>query len=300
MIKARKFVNDYFHWFLILPTMIILFIIIFYPALYAFYISFFVKRVLRGEYYFTGLGNYIEALQDPDFYNSMKYTFIYALSATSITIVVSTLLAMALNKVEKFRPIYLTAIMVPWVVPMTSSTISWKWIFHSIYGVLNYILSQIGIIDQYVFWLGKPVTAMIAIIIVEAWFEIPLATLLIFSGLQRIPEYLYEAAEIDGTNAWQRFKYITFILVKPEILMSLIVVTMFSLRRFGIPWLLTGGGPGKSTDLIGLLIYKNANRFLRQGYGAALGEILLFIIIIFVIIYFKIFQNKEGKVGTEL
>ena len=301
MLKSvRNIINKYFHWIIILPATFFVSIVVFYPAIYGFYLSFFVKNVLRGEFYFTGFSNYIKLFHDPVFWESLKNTFLYSFGSTFLTFTLSIVLGISLTKVVSLKPFFMIAILAPWVVPVTASTIAWKWILNSFYGVFNYLLTQLGMIDKYVSWLEEPSKAMIWLIIVEAWYQIPLATLIIYSGLQRVPDDLYEAAEMDGANFLQRFRYITLNIIKPEMLITLVITTMFTLREFNKPWILTGGGPGTSTEIFGVSIYKIANRFLKQGYGSALGEILLFIIIILVIIYFKLFRNEEGEGGVKL
>lgn len=300
--RVSEFVDNNFHLIVTLPATIVVFLIVFFPAFYGLYTSFFVRDLLQQDIHFTGLGNYIELFQDSSFWFYLQNTAIYTAGATSISFTISLALAVALRKELRFKAIFIGAILLPWITPMAVSAVAWKWVLHSTYGILNHILMSIGVLAKPYFWLGKPLTAKIWLFVVEAWFEIPLLTLIIYAGLQRIPDMMYEIADIDGASGWQRFRHITIPLIQPEILMSLVLVSMFSFRRFAFPFLLTRGGPGGTTEILGLTIYKTGQNFLQQGYAAAMSQVMLVIILIFVFLYFRFFMStgEEGSIGVEL
>jgi len=290
--RMISFIDNKFCYISTLPAFIVILLVVGFPTIFNIYISFFVRNILQRAIYFNGIENYTNLFQDPLFWRYLAHTAIYTGGSIGIGFTLSLCLALALNSGIKFRSAFIVAILLPWMTPFVAGCIMWRWVVHDVYGILNIALVQMKILEKNFFWLGNPVTAMLLLLWVDAWYRIPLSTLILFAGTQRIPVELYDAARVDGAGRWYCAKHITIPLIKPEILIALVIHSMFSFREFGIPFLFTGGGPGDSTETLALYIYKNANLFLRQGYAAALSVVMFIMITAFVIGYFKAIGRK--------
>ncbi|MCD6574993.1 sugar ABC transporter permease [Candidatus Aerophobetes bacterium] len=291
--RIFNFVDSKFCYISTLPALIVIVLVVGFPTVLNFYMSFFVKNLMRQATYFNGVGNYVSLVQDPVFWSYLAHTGIYTGGSVAIGFTLALCLALALNSEIRFRPFFIVAILLPWMTPAVSGCIMWRWIIHDIYGLLNFFLIKLGILHQNFFWLGNSFTATLLLILVDAWYRIPLSALILFAGMQRIPLELYDAAKVDGAGRWYFTKNITIPLIKPEILIALVIQSMFTFREFGIPFLFTGGGPGDSTETLALYIYKVGNLFLREGYAASLSVVMFIIITIFVVGYFKAIGEKS-------
>lgn len=284
------FIDSKFCYITVIPSLIIILLVVGFPTAFGIYISFFVREILRRRIYFNGMGNYISLFHDPSFWRYLGHTAIYLGGSVGVGFSLALCLALALNSGIRFRSFFIVAVLLPWITPPVAGCIMWKWIVHDIYGILNFTLVKIGILKQNYLWLGNSSTAMVLLFWVDAWYRIPLATLILFAGMQRVPLELYDAAKVDGAGRWYCTKHITLPLIKPEVLIALVIHSMFSFREFGIPFLFTGGGPGDHTETLALYIYKTANLFLRQGYAAAISVVMFIMITAFVLGYFRIIR----------
>lgn len=274
------------------PAFIVVLIVVAFPTVHGLVTSFYTRNLLRRQNFFSGLDNYIALFQDPIFWADLLRTFIYTAGSVALGFTLAFMLALALNRNIWLRFLFIIAILLPWMTPPVSGTIMWKWIVHDVYGILNFFLVKVGILEQNVFWLGNEVSAMIFLIWLDAWYRIPLSTLILFAGLQRVPDEMYDSAQMDGASDWQVTWHITIPFIKHEILIALVIHSMFTFREFGLPYLLTGGGPGDKTQTLALSIYKTANLFLKQGYAAALSIVLFILITLFVLGYFKAIKKE--------
>jgi len=176
---------------------------------------------------------------------------------------------------------------------VAATAIMWKWLLHDVYGLINIVLLKIGLIAAPISWLGRPTTAMLSLIVTDIWFRNPFDILLLYSGMKRVPIEMTEAAKIDGANSWKCFRYITLPEIKPDIMIVLVIRTMFVLREVGLPFALTRGGPGDSTEVLGIWVYRLTNLSLRQGMGATVSVILLIITFIVALFYLRLLRRKE-------
>jgi len=166
--------------------------------------------------------------------------------------------------------------------------IIWKWIYNADYGALNGILYQLGIVSHYIPWLSSPWLAIHMLILANLWSGTPFVVLLYLAGLQTIPTELYEAARVDGAGLWSGFVHITLPLLRPITLIMVILKVIWTFKLFDIVYVLTGGGPANSTQVISYYIFVESFKFLNLGYGAALSYTLAFLILIFVIFYYRL------------
>jgi len=264
-----------------LPGLIALVALIIYPVFYNIFVSF-QKYEFGSMDKFIGLQNYVSVVTGSDFLIGWRVSGIYSLGTAGLALFVGLILAHALKRINVARGFFRTLIIIPWAVPAILSGIMWKWIFGKSLGVVNYVLSSLGLIESNVGFLSQGALALTVAIIATAYIHIPFITILVHAGLQTIPEDLYESASIDGADEFQKFWYITLPLNKFQMIFAFIIVWMFSFRTPDVVFSLTGGGPGKATYHAGLYLKDEIYHFLDYGQGAAIGVLLALSVIIIV------------------
>lgn len=182
--------------------------------------------------------------------------------------------------------------MIPWAIPTVVSARMWEWIYNPEYGLLNYLLKEVGLLNNALNWLGHPFWTLPAIILADVWKTTPFAALLIYAGLQAIPEELYEAAKIDGAGALRRLIHITLPLIFPIILIVGVFRTMDAFRIFDLIYVMTGGGPANISETMSVYAYKLLFQTLQFGYGSAVSIIMFLIIALLSGLYVFILNRK--------
>ncbi len=223
---------------------------------------------------FVGLGNFTRALSSPDFRASIGRTLYLAAVGIGLGIPLSLSFALILNRPFKFRGLVRGLMLVPWVIPGSVQGLLWARIYDPHYGALNGLLFQFGLIDKYQPWLVEPSRALLLVALANLWASVPMLTLLYLAGLQGIPKELYEAAYVDGATRWAAFRRITFPLLLPVTLISLILKTIDAFGLFDLVYILTGGGPAESTQVTGYYLYQAAFNSLDYGYASALAWLI--------------------------
>ncbi len=272
--------------FFITPWIIGFIIFTLYPIVASFYFSFTDFNAINFNPRWVGLQNYEEIFQwDRNFAISLGNTLRYA----GILIVVATafdlVIAMLLNIKVRGLSIYRTIFYLPVVVPTVAAALTWIWVLNPQYGLLNGLLERIGIDGPP--WLASPRTALISIALVAVWGS-GRAILIYLAGLQDIPRHLYEAAEIDGANAFQRMRFVTLPLLTPQIFFNMVILIIFSMQAFDAPLIMTNGGPNRSTLLYSLYLYQRAFEDLSMGYASAMAWILFLIILVFTLLFVRL------------
>ncbi len=275
--RHLSFRDNAFGLLMVLPALLILVIVLGYPALRLFYLSLHFLQLTSPEkgMPFVGLENYRYGLEDPEFWDSLLRTVVFSTSTLSIELVIGVSIAVAISRATRFFNIFRGLLLIPWMLMWTVVAVIWGWIFDGQYGIVNYLLIRLGWVDQPVQWLGTPGLAMLILIWVSAWREFPISMIFSLAGLQAIPDELYEAARIDGANAWQEFWRISLPLLRPTLLLILLLRTTYALRTFDLVYLMTGGGPAGTTHVFGTFIYERAFMNYDLGLGSALSVLLL-------------------------
>lgn len=276
---------------LLLPIMVPVLLISFIPLVRGIYIGF-TDYELGGQINFSGLDNYRIMMQDRFFWRSMGIGFLWTALVTALQIGLGMILAMLLNQGLRWTSLYSVLMLVPWAMPPIVRGIMWRQIYSPDTGALNLILTQMGIIDNPINWLASFEWAIPAIIVAGVWGEIPKAALFFLAGLKTIPDSLYEAAELDGATALRKFRHITLPMMKPIMAAVVSLSFMWNFNAFGLIWILTQGGPGGLTRLPMLAAYEEAFRYGYVGYAAAIGNVMVIIISIFLFFYLRV-QLKE-------
>ncbi|BBJ28036.1 carbohydrate ABC transporter permease [Athalassotoga saccharophila] len=287
--------DPYYALIFIIPTLAVIAFVAFWPLAQTFYNSLYKSALMFPQNkIFVGLSNYGALWQDPRFVNDLWNTIRFTAWSVGIETVLGVLVALMLNKKFKLRGLVRAAVLVPWAIPTVVSSEMWRWMYNDNYGVINSILMSLHVIKQPIVFLAFPSTAMPAIISVDVWKTTPFMVLLILAGLQLIPEELYEAARIDGANAWQRFWSVTFPMIRPTIGIALIFRSLDAMRVFDIVFIMTKGAANTET----LSVYNQWTLFTRGfiqpyfGYGSAMSVMIFLIIGILAIFYVKMMKIR--------
>jgi multiple sugar transport system permease protein len=223
---------------------------------------------------FVGLGNYIQTFRDPMFWAAVERTAWFTVASVLAIMVIATLMALLLNQEFRGRRILSTALLIPWAIPYVVDGLMWKWIYDSGYGALNGLLLQLGVIGQYVVWLGDTHKTLALICNAFVWKEVPLATILLLVTMKSIPSDLYAAARVDGANLWSRFVHVTLPAMRPGFMLVMIYEAMMAVRHFDLFFILTEGGPADASHVLSWHIYVETFRNLSFGTGAAVAYVL--------------------------
>ena len=228
---------------LIAPTVLIFSAVIAYQLLSAIYLSLFsiYTPTLQGDW--VGLANYGSLLAEAAFWRSLSVTLVWTIGTLSLQLVAGVLIALLLHQNILFRSLARSLILFPYFVSTVVAVLVWRWLFNDLYGILNHLLVASGLVDMPVDWLGQMPNAMISVILVGTWKYFPFVVIAVLARLQSIPEHLYEAATIDGANAWARFWDVTLPELRAVLLVVLLLRTIWDFKEFDLIYLLTGGGP---------------------------------------------------------
>jgi multiple sugar transport system permease protein len=280
-----------FPYLFLAPSIALLLALTVYPLIYIVTIS--LHRVTpRGET-FVGLANFARLFQDGFFFRSVWQTLIFTGSALMLEMLLGLTLALLLDSEIRARGLWRALFLLPMILPPVVVGVIWRLIYNPSFGVLNGVLRLMGVDIKGWTWLADPAVALPAVILVDVWEWTPFIFLILLAGLQAIPQEPYEAAKIDGSNAWQTFIYITLPLLLPAILVALLLRTMDLLRIFDQVFILTQGGPGFATETISLYIYKTAFRFYDFGYSAAMSLALLGVTMILCRLYIRFLRLEH-------
>ena len=231
----------------------------------------------------VGASNYARLIDHPLFWTALKNTFYFALGCGPLTVIVALVAALLVNApLTRFRTFFRTAYFIPFVTTLVAVAIVWRYLYHTEYGLLNYALGTVGIGP--VNWLGDPRWAMPAIIVMAVWKNFGYYMLIFVAGLQAIPRELYEAAELDGASAWRRFIHVTLPQLGPSLVFVGVVVMIGYFQLFAEPYVMTAGGPLRSTTSLVLLMYEEGFRWWRMGFAAAVAFVLFLIILLWTLI----------------
>ncbi len=254
------------------------------PIIASFLLSFTNWDLIRPAEW-IGFGNYNTLLEDPLFWQSLKVTSIYALFSVPLGILGGLAIAVLMNQKIKGLSVFRTIYYLPAVVSGVAVSLLWSWIFNPDFGVLNYLLSLIGINGPG--WIYDEKWALPSLIIMSLW-GVGGGMVIYLAGLQGVPTELYEAAIIDGASSWRRFWSITIPMISPVIFFQLIMGIIGSFQIFTQAYIMTGGGPNNATLFYVLYLYRNAFQWFKMGYASALAWVLFIVILILTIIQFKL------------
>lgn len=270
-------------YLLIAPAMALLAAVSLYPTLYSFWLS--LHRFRRGQAEFIGLRNYVQIFTGASFWESLWATLSFGLIFISLTVGLGFLLALIFNQRPRGAGFYMTIIFIPWMLSEIVSGVMFRWMFLPQFGVLqNWLGPLFG--EDFRF-LATPGGAMGVVTSATIWRSLAFAMLLILAGLQTIPREITEAAAIDGASRWQSFWQVVWPLVLPTTTVTVLLLSIQAVNATGMFLAITNGGPGRSTEVLSLYMYREAIEFFNFGYGAALSVIMLGMNTLLAIVYLR-------------
>ena len=283
-----------FGYFLIAPLLFAQLVITAYPLLYKIWNSFHhVDYLLPPLGGWAGFANYSKLFSDNEFVPALVHTLLFTVVSVLLETVIGLGLALALNKSFRGRGLVRAAVFIPWAVPTVVSAELWRTMFDPQQGFVNFILTKLHLPLATTTWLDSTWTAWGAILIADAWRNTPFIAIVLLAGLQVIPADIYEAAKIDGANAWQTFRRLTLPLLKPALMVALIFRTLQSFVIFDVVYIMTGGGPGTATNVLAYLNYKAFFALFDYGYGGAVSVMLVIVALIIAQVYVRVFRVEE-------
>jgi multiple sugar transport system permease protein len=280
----------------VLPMVILMVGLIFWPFINAILISFTTRSITRTDQW-VGLANYVRLWSDPDYRSTVNNTVVFTVASIVSKLIIGMMIALLLNSRIPLRNVLTGIMLLPWIVPEVVTAMAWRSIYDPIFGGLNPMLQALGLIHRRVAWLAEPNLAMPSVIAVNIWKGIPFYTMLLLAGLKAIDKELYEAAEVDGATAIHRFRYITLPGLKYVIAVTLLLSTISTFNSFGLIYLMTGGGPGGTTRVYSILAYERAIVGLRFGPGAAVAFSMAPVLAIFILLLARFMRQgvDEGE-----
>jgi len=277
---------------LILPTLIVMALFTVYPLLEGIRISFTDKHLLKENVNFVGLSNYKGLLSDNVFWISLFHSLILTTAAVLLQLVFGLILALALKQELPGIKFFRSIIMASWVIPVVATVVMFQFMAQPDYGYINIFLRLIGLKKLNTYWFGNKYAALPFIIMLHLWRNIPFYAVAFLAAMQAIPRSYYEAAEIDGAGAWKIFFNITLPGIRSMIIVMVTIHVLWTFNNFDFVFLATGGGPVNATDILPVYVYRQCWRSYTMGYGASIGTIMLVFLMIYFIVYIKIFERS--------
>ena len=279
-----------------LPAVVYMLIFVGYPIVHNIILGFQdvdVMNFLRGQKHFVGFENYVELFHDEVFFKSVGNTFVFTVCCLFFQFLIGFALAMFFNRKFSFARPVRGILMMPWMIPMTITALMFKFMFSTKVGVVNNILTGLGITSANIEWLTNQNIAMIPVIIANVWIGIPFNMILISTGLTSIPGEVYESAAIDGAGPFQQFIRITLPLMRSTIESILVLGFIYTFKVYDLVYVMTSGGPVNSTQLMSTYSYKLSFDNFLYSKGSAVANALLVILLLVGIVYLRITTRGE-------
>jgi ABC-type sugar transport system permease subunit len=284
-------------WLLLAPAFVLIFGLVLYPVVRTLWLSFTdagLASLVTGEMDFVGLENYAEIATDPHLRRVFLVTAVFGISCVVGTMLLGLAVALLLNQSFKGRVLFGVLILLPWAVPRVGAAIVWRWMFNDQYGIVNWMLASVGLgFFEGFAWLNSALSAFVAIWVVIVWQSFPFVALSLLAGLQSIPPEVIEAAKLDGATAAQRLRLVILPMLKPLILVLVVISTIWDFKIFDQVYVMTGGGPAQSTEVIAIATWREAFTQLDFGLGSALAMTLFVVLALVTAFYVRLIREEE-------
>ncbi|WP_037085665.1 carbohydrate ABC transporter permease [Neorhizobium vignae] len=272
--KPNRLAPNY--WPFVVPALIVIGAVIVFPWVFTLWMSV-NSWTLGQEQTFAGLDNYIRLATDFRFWESLWHTLIFTVLAVVAPLFLGTLAALIFDAQFPLRGFLRGVFVMPMMATPVAIALVWTMMFHPQLGVLNYLLSLVGIGPQE--WIYNRYSVIPSLVLVETWQWTPLIMLIVLGGLASLPREPYESAEIDGANAWQKFRYLTLPMIAPFLMIGVIIRAIDAIKSFDIIYAMTQGGPGTASETINIYLYNTAFSYYDIGYGSAMAVVFFVIIV---------------------
>jgi len=276
------------------PAGLLLLVFLTYPLGLGIWLGFTDTRIGRPGI-FIGLENYASLLQDSIFLKSVFNTILYTSVATAVKFALGLWLALLLNRRLPFQAFIRAIVLMPYIVPTVLSAIVFWWIYDSQFSIISWMLTKLGLIDHYIDFLGNENNARASVIAANIWRGIPFVAICLLAGLQTISPSLYEAASLDGANAWQRFRFVTVPNLMPVLSIVLTFSILFTFTDFQLIYAITRGGPNNATHLMATLAFQRGINGGLLGEGAAIAIAMVPFLILSTVVSYMALQRKKWQ-----
>lgn len=276
-------------YLLVAPALLLIVAVTLYPSIYSIYMS--MTRTRQGITQFVGLDNYVRILNTSDFYSSLRVTLIFTFFYVFFTVLIAYAIALMLNRGLKLTGVYMTIIFLPWILSEITTGVVWRWMFYPKEGIIQNLIAPLF---NNVAIITRPTGALAIVIIATVWRSISFAMLLLLAGLQTIPREINEAAEIDGADSLSLFRYITWPLMLPTTVVTAVFILIQGINGVGMILSITEGGPGRATEVLGIMMYRQAMQYFNFGFAAALSVILLLINVVLAFFYLRALRRESA------
>lgn len=281
-------------YLLLCPAFVVMFSLIAFPLVFNVYASLLGPGSAGTPGEPVGLRNYLRVLTNPIFPGMLANTVIWTAGVTALQVCLGMVFALLLNRRTPGRAVFRALAILPWITPGVVAAVSWRWLYHSEFGLLNNTLKDAGLAALTRPWLTDPTTAMLAVILVGVWKGFGFYFIMLLAGLQGIPAELYEAAAIDGASAWRRFWAITVPQLGSVLGIAGLLGIIWTSNYFDAIYILTGGGPARRTETFPIFIYNTAFEFYRLPEASAASVILMTLVVLFVALYLAILARRAA------
>ena len=283
--------SDYLY---VLPAIIVMLIVIGYPIYYTIELSFYntPASLQLNQKQWTGLDNYTTILSSPVFWKVTWQTIVWTVLSTALAFLLGLGAALALHREFAGRGVLRAILLIPWVVSAVAASYVWKWLYHSDFGAIGALMTQLGLSDGPINFIDNTSTGLYALIVVNVWKEFSFAMIMLMAGLQTVPDTLLRAAQVDGASPWQRFWHVTWPHLSGVSMVTVLLLVVQNFNSFIIPFVMTGGGPVGSTQIWITHIYELA--FLRQRWGVGAAYAVLLFLIMMGLGYFYVRALTKG------
>jgi multiple sugar transport system permease protein len=276
------------YWPFVIPALVVVLAVIVFPWLFTIWMSFHEWKV-GSPTTFVGLSNYLRLPADPRFVEAVGHTLVYTALSVLLPVIFGTFAAVVFHAKFPFRGFLRAIFIMPMMATPVAIALVWTMMFHPQLGVLNYLLSLVGIPPQ--LWVFHPATVIPSLVLVETWQWTPLVMLIVLGGIAALPTEPYESAQIDGAGMWQMFRYITLPLILPFVVIAAMIRTIDAVKSFDIIFAITQGGPGSASETINVYLYSVAFVYYDLGYGSAIAVVFFALIVVLAAILLYLRQR---------
>jgi multiple sugar transport system permease protein len=288
--RGRNYARKY--WPFVVPAGLVVFAVIVFPWLFTLFMSVHEWDV-RGSFTYVGFANYMRLPEDERFLWSVVRTLYFTFLSVFFPVVLGVAAAVCFHRNFPLRGLARTIFILPMMATPVAIALVWTMMFHPQAGVLNYLLTSIGLPPSQ--WSYSASTVIPTLVLVETWQWTPLVMLIVLGGLASLPTDPFEAARIDGASAWDTFRHLTVPLVWPHIIVATVIRTIDALKAFDLIFVISGGGPGTSSETINLYLYQTAFAFYNLGYAAAMTVVFFVIILLISLVLFTVRQREQWQ-----
>ena len=278
-------------YLLIFPSVVIMALFTVYPLLDSLRLAFTNKSILSDNFEYVGLDNFVRLFSDDIFWIALYQSLILTVVVILLQFVFGLILALAMQQQLPGMRLFKSIIMASWVIPVAATVIMFKFMAQPDVGLINIILKFIGLGSLIRYWFGDPNVALAFIVLLHLWRNVPFYGIAFLAAMQAVPKNYYEAAEIDGANAWAKFFHITLPGIRNMIVVMVTIHVLWTFNNFDFVYLATGGGPINRTEVLPVYVYRQSWDSYALGYAASVGLIMLVILIIYFVVYMRVYER---------